>query len=337
MTRSSPPTTPFILDAFDRDLWCPVAQTLFHVTDATRLRAILGLDADEDPNFDREYGLDDGELALLVTRLGVAFDRSQFESSDLEFRLRQCVARDRAPYLIHTGYELPLLLDGGKKLAHFSDSYPPMTFHGEDRFDHWVATGHLHKEELIEPFDAPIKRWRGIRRVYYAPKGEEWRIPAHKLIREAASQAGDWNESIERLEGMLFGYEKWQNDWWIDIGVGGGGYGGTAFFCPVTEAGMTWIEAARFCALPPVEGSSLEVAGYDADAEALQALMFGKPDYVAVARFNVRNRHIRDFFESGQDGSWHVPAQRIGELNRHLRGSVAIVARRDGGISSDRA
>jgi hypothetical protein len=24
-----------------------------------------------------------------------------------------------------------------------------------------------------------------------------------------------WNETFERLEGMLYGYEDWQIDWWI--------------------------------------------------------------------------------------------------------------------------
>jgi hypothetical protein len=34
--------------------------------------------------------------------------------------------------------KLPLLIDGRKKLARMSDGYPPLTFEGEDRFDHWV-------------------------------------------------------------------------------------------------------------------------------------------------------------------------------------------------------
>jgi hypothetical protein len=27
---------------------------------------------------------------------------------------------------------------------------------------------------------------------------------------------GGWNDTLERLEGMLYGYEDWQNDWWAD-------------------------------------------------------------------------------------------------------------------------
>jgi hypothetical protein len=31
-----------------------------------------------------------------------------------------------------------------------------------------------------------------------------------------ASRKSGWNENFERLEGMMFGYEDWQNDWWIE-------------------------------------------------------------------------------------------------------------------------
>ncbi|WP_210180568.1 hypothetical protein [Rhodoplanes sp. Z2-YC6860] len=89
-----------------------------------------------------------------------------------------------------------------------------MTFDGEHRFDQWVDKGMLHREVVIEPFDVPAKGYLGTRTVFYTPKGEEWRIPAHKLIWRASAKG--WNETFERLEGMLFGYEDWQCDWWID-------------------------------------------------------------------------------------------------------------------------
>jgi hypothetical protein len=109
------------------------------------------------------------------------------------------------------------------------DVYPPMQqLEGEDRFDHWVAAGLLHKEEVLQPFSDGQKHAKGSlghRTVYYTPKGEEWRIPASKLIWEAASKSGGWNEHFERLKGMLFGYEDWQNDWWINTGLNGDGFG----------------------------------------------------------------------------------------------------------------
>jgi hypothetical protein len=95
--------------------------------------------------------------------------------------------------LIHGGYELPLLLEGRKKLARFEDYYPPMKFKGEERFDHWVAEGVLHREVVDEPLDPPYQTpqgqtWNGHRTIYYTPKGEEWRIPAMKLIFHASGK-----------------------------------------------------------------------------------------------------------------------------------------------------
>jgi hypothetical protein len=337
MTRPSLHSNHFILEAFDCDQWCPIAQTLFHVADIGSLRSILGAASDEDPELRRSYHLDDEELAALTARFGVGLDRSLLESANLVIRFRRWQRLCEAPYLIHTGYELPLLLDGRKKLARMSDWYPPMTFDGEDRFDHWVAEGLLHREEVLEPFDSPVRGCLGNRTVYYTLKGEEWRIPASKLIWEASSKAGGWNEYFERLEGMLYGYENWQNDWWIDIGLQGGGFGGATFCCPVTSAGLAWIEAAGFRALPPIESPALVIASYDVDTKAeLHALMLENPDHAAVVRFNVLGRHVRKFIEPSHGGPWRVQAERIGELNRHLRGSVMIVGRRHDLVSSER-
>jgi hypothetical protein len=66
----------------------------------------------------------------------------------------------------------------------------------------------------------------------------------------------------------------------------------------------------------------------DAKAE-LHALMLENPDHAAVVHFNVLGRNVRDFIDLQRGGPWHVQAGLIGELNRHLRGSVVIFARRD--------
>src|SRR5262245_48323478 len=275
----------FILEAFDCDLWAPVAQTLFHVADTGSLRSILGADAGDNLELRNTYQIDDAELAELATRFGVTFDRLQPGFPNLVIRLFRWRRLCEAPYLIHTGYELPLLLDGRKKLARMSHEYPPMTSEGEHRFNHWVAEGLLHREEVIEPFDVPVKGCLGLRTVFYTPKGEEWRIPASKLISHASSKSGGWNEHFERLEGMLFGYEDWQNDWWIDIGLRGGGFGGLTLCCPVTSAGLSWIEAAGFRTLPPIETPDLVIRSYDVDAKPdWHAFMRENPDTAAVVR-----------------------------------------------------
>jgi hypothetical protein len=335
------PQSQFLIEAFDREQWCPVLQALFAVDDLEALRAILTRTADGDPDLEQTYLLDHEELAAIVAMFNVNFDAAQLDSKDLEISVSRTRSSDRTPYLSHTGYELPLLLDGRKKLARMSDVYPPMTFEGEDRFDHWVAKGILHREEIHEPFAKPVQRrgqtYLGHRIVYYTPRGEEWRIPAMKLIWEASEKSGGWNEYFERLQGMLFGYEDWQNDWWINDGVTGGGFGGLKGCCAVTSTGLAWIETAGFRALPPIDCAALTIVIYDRENEADQyAAMFKEPDCVAVGRFNMLGRDFMKFCDSQLGDPWHLPASRIAEFNRFLRGSVEIVARRDGDVENVR-
>jgi hypothetical protein len=329
------PQSRFVLGAFDREQWCSVLQVMLPVGDPRALRAILGSTADDDPELEQNHLLDDEQLAAIVTKFNISFDATQLDCKDLAiflFRLRRI---DQTPYLVHTGYELPLLADGRKKLARMSHEYPPMEFEGEDRFDRWVAMGALHREVVDEPFDPPITTSRGQtylghRTVYYTPKGEEWRIPAMKLISHASGKSGGWNEYFERLEGMLFGYEDWQNDWWIKEGITGGGFGGASFCCAVTAAGLAWIETAGFRALPPIDRPALTIMSYDRKREVdLCAVMFGDPGSAAVVRFNMLGRDAMNFVDLRR-GPWDLPAGRIAEFNSFLRGSVVIAARRDG-------
>lgn len=329
------PQLQFLIQAFDREQWCPVLQAMFAVDDPEALRAILGGMADHDPKLEKAYFLDDQELAAIVATFNVSFDTAQLDSKDLEISVFQRRTSDRMPYLSHTGYELPLLLEGRKKLARMSDLYPPMRFEGEDRFDHWVTRGVLRREEVNEPFDKPIESrgqtYLGHRTVYYTPKGEEWRIQASKLIWDASGKSGGWNEYFERLEGMLFGYEDWQNDWWINEGIEGGGFDGLKGCCAVSAAGLAWIEAAGFRALPPIDRPALTIVMYDRQNEADQcATLLEESDSVAVARFKMLGRDFMSFWSSRRGGPWNLPAGRIAEFNRFVRGSIDIVARRDG-------
>jgi hypothetical protein len=330
------PQSRFLLEAFDLEQRCPVLQAMLPVDDAEALRAILGGSADDDPELEWIYPLDDEQFAVIAAKFDVCFDAGQLECKDLEIRLFKLRRLDQTPYLIHTNYELPLLLDGRKKLARFVQVYPPIAFDGEEQFEHWVAEGVLHREEVKELFDSPVQTSRGqtyvgSRTVYYTPKGEEWRIPASRLIWDASGKSGGWNEYFERLEGMLFGYEDWQNDWWIKEGVTGGGFGGVSCCCAVTAAGLAWTESAGFRALPPIDRPALTIMRYDRHNEAdLYAAMLGASNSAAVVRFTMFGYHFGKFWDLPHGGPWDLPAERIPEFNSLLRGSVAIVARRDG-------
>jgi hypothetical protein len=204
----------FFLQAIDADHGCPVLEAAFDVADLDELRSLLGSCADDDPELRRTYSIDTGELAAICERFGVAFD-----PGDHDIRVEPWDSMRAIPYLVHTRYELLLLLNGTKKFARMGDAYPPYRHHDEELFDRYVAEGLLHKEVQLEPFPEPytLKDGRvieGVRDTYYTPKGEEWRIQAWKLVY-AASRKSTWNEDFERLQGMLFGYEEWQMDWWI--------------------------------------------------------------------------------------------------------------------------
>jgi len=316
----------FLLTLFDREQWCPVLQTRFEVADPDLLRALLGTDSNDDANFDRIYDLDDAEAVRLAEAFGITLDWAALDYPDREFIVGRVHPIQQAPYLVHTGYELPLLLDGRKKLARFIEAYPPMSFDGEDRFDHWVAAGRLHKDVEVEPFKDRTENkfgWQGTRRIYYTAKGEEWRVPASKLLWDAAARAG-WNEHFERIEGMLFGYEDWQNDWWIETGLSGGGFGGMRLCCAVDRTGLAWIKQAGYRALPPIDGPTLMLDFYDQDKPVIeQATRHEQANAIALAVFSVGGKGALELFAK-QAPPWRLPAASIPELNTLLLRSIMV-------------
>jgi hypothetical protein len=128
---------------------------------------------------------------------------------------------------------------------------------------------------------------------------------------------------------MLFGYDDWQTDWWINHGLQGGRFGGVPLCCAVNATGLAWLEAAGFRALPPVEKPSLAIRNYDADAASdMRAFMLDEADSVALVRFNVFGG-LQSLLDVKGSAPWHLPSWRIPELNRSLRRSVVLAIRRD--------
>jgi hypothetical protein len=203
----------FILQALDPDHGSPVLEALFRVSRLEDLRPLVGEWKRRFQRFEGPYMLPADEVADITSRFGVSFDPEGRETCLCSWDLWR-----ETPYLSHNVYELPLLLEGRKPFARMSDAYPPRNHFNEDRFDHYVAQGLIHKEVVVEPFAEPYhangRVYEGQRIVYYTRKGEQWRIPASKLIWAAAKKAS-WSDDFERMEVMLFGYEEWQCDWWI--------------------------------------------------------------------------------------------------------------------------
>jgi hypothetical protein len=318
----------FVLQAVDPDHGSPVLEARFSVEEAGELRNLLA-DIDDDPELERSYVLDSSELAAINARFGISFD-----PEGREVWLDPWHSVRNIQYLVHGGYELPLLLEGRKQFARFSEEYPPSSHWNEEKFDRYVAQGALHKEVVVEPFDKPIplKRGRvaeGLRTVYYTRKGEEWRIPAWKLIKAAAAKSR-WSEDFERMEGMLFGYEDWQNDWWIaEYRKRRRRFGCMPVYRAVNAEELAWIEMTGYRALSPTENSTFAISllSEPPQDDAARRLIECN-NAVALVHASVRSLPFLALVEGQTGPNYAVAAGHIKDLNRNIIGEVAIVARR---------
>jgi hypothetical protein len=319
----------FILQALDPEYGHPAFETMLVVERPEELRTLLGAAADDDPGLEMAYTLDPADIAAINRHFGLRFDPQGRTTS-----LYQWTGLREVPYLVHTGYELALMIDGRKQFARMGgDYYPPDRHEEEDRFDRFVAQGLLHKEVELEKFAEPLRLkdgrvLEGFRTVYYTRIGEEWRIAAWKLISKASRKSG-WTEDFERLEGMLFGYEDWQNDWWIDdIREREQKWGTTLLYLAVTESTLAGIEEAGYRALPRLTGSlrlMCSMWGKPDDAE-LQRLMEA-PGAVALVRFRVKVRPLLDLVGEKQAAAHELPPDRIKDLNRLIVDDIEIAMR----------
>ncbi|WP_104664796.1 hypothetical protein [Ensifer adhaerens] len=173
------------------------------------------------------YRLDRKGLTILSSVFGFALP-----ASDEEALLRRPHAIDTTPYLVHTNYELPLMLEGRKPFAFFSDD-PKSPILAETRalFAPHVDAGTflLDTFELSRMCPTTTGGEKEQRIIYlaYALPGERWRFErfrqrCHRLFNNWRP----WTDEDEREEGLLLGYTEEQCDWWLE----------NRFRKPVTEA-----------------------------------------------------------------------------------------------------
>ena len=203
----------FLLEAIDPEMEYPVLAMLIEVNDVEALSLMLGSDARDDPELHMTYFLEPDELAAILENQGVAF-----APDTRNVILRPWHLTDR---LVHTGYELVLMLEGRKPFAVFSEVYPEKghEMRHQRSFERYVAEGLLNKREVLKPFADPLRlmdgrTYEGVRFTYYVAPGQEWRIDAYLLLVQLGAVHG-WNDSYERIEGALLGYEAWQTELWL--------------------------------------------------------------------------------------------------------------------------
>jgi hypothetical protein len=196
----------FVIEVYDPETECIASEHGLEVSDLKDL-SVVGI---EHFSAHDAYDLDADDVAALIERFGLAFDASASLA-----RIRRRRRLDDAPYRLHTGRELAMMLTGTKPLAVFFGPH----LQGEEvveiperMFRPHVASGRFVMREIIEP--ASPDAHPPMRRVLYALPHEAWRIDDYLSLLTTASTSG-WSEILIRKEGALLGYEDWQNDWYI--------------------------------------------------------------------------------------------------------------------------
>ncbi len=142
------------------------------------------------------------ELDALSLMLALAFPEP-----DGEVVLTQPHWIDNTPYLVHTNFELALMLDGRKPFAVFLDEDGSEILKEiRARFRPHIVAGVI--VERVEIFaEEPFR----LLHVFYALPSEEWRFDAYiALTREAR-----WTDESEYRLGRLLGYTEDQCRWWM--------------------------------------------------------------------------------------------------------------------------
>jgi hypothetical protein len=207
--------TLFVLQGFDAVTDTVCAEWRVRIGDVDQLRALLAPESATDPALNCRYS---GLSELIMRKIGALCIPPIVPDAILTGLSRPHLAFDVIPYLIHTNFELPLMLDGRKPLAVFGDVYPSDWF---DEllapFEPFVASGQILRRIIDTPAPA-LKQQHpdldGMRDVLFALPDQAWRIDAY--VKDILNRTRDWDDDLERRQGALLGYEDWQNDWWIE-------------------------------------------------------------------------------------------------------------------------
>ncbi len=197
----------FVLESIDPVTDCPTLEIRFSVDSLEELRALISVD-EEDPDVEYDYDLSPECAAAIISKYSV-----RLETSCAHFRLRRWHELDDLPYRVHTDRELALMLKGIKPMAVFSHRSDD-ELREEKFFEPHVAAGTFVKREFEISYRLQ-RRGNSSDQDYlyvlYARPHEEWRIDAYITLWHAMFEEG-WSAASERMEGMLLGYESWQND-----------------------------------------------------------------------------------------------------------------------------
>lgn len=215
MATTDPDPQEFVLQGFDPVTATVCVEWRIRIADLDALRDVLAVDSDGDPELRCFYYYLSAEEVRRIGELCVP--PVVLDAIYTGITRFDPIFAD-VPYMVHTNFELPLMLEGRKPFAILSDGYPSEWFDEHlAPFEPFVASGQLVRRIVDMPLPELKRRHPdvdGVRRVYFALPGEEWRIDEY--IASIENRTRDWDDELERLQGALLGYEGWQNDWWIE-------------------------------------------------------------------------------------------------------------------------
>jgi hypothetical protein len=308
-----------VVEPIDEDLCFPVASFLYPLNMAGQ---IFRDSSDASARFQR-FGRVNATPGDLEIWEGLVRDGVNPETSFLIVGIEK---RDpsKAPYLVHTGYELPLLLSGRKKLG-WIDVHPNLSPLDEFRLaclETYVEKGLLYKRDNTVP-----EGGGRLGAVYYTSPSDAWRVDAYDFLHKEAGKVGGWSETFERMLGDLMGYSTEANNWWIERCVRDEVFpSGMRYFLSVTSQELSVIECCGFRALPWATRDTFTLhSDIEQSSNGYARLIATQLDAVAIVRVIVPLPKIRKIATASERGTWDVLSADMPTLNDSLRGNVTIV------------
>jgi hypothetical protein len=141
--------TLFVLQGFDAVTKTVCAECRVQIDDLDQLTAILAPESASDPDLSGLYsGLSRSEMQMI----GALCTPAIVPDAILTGIGRPHPVLGSAPYLIHTNFELPLMLDGRKPLAAFKNVNPSEWFDDLlNPFEPFVASGDIVRRVVETP------------------------------------------------------------------------------------------------------------------------------------------------------------------------------------------
>jgi hypothetical protein len=196
----------FVLRKLDPSTGCWLQQCQFAVSDLSELRNTVSVPLPELLSSE-EIGKED--YSNIVKKFKLSIDENA-QVAELE----QLADGFKIDQNSHTGRELLLMLEGRKPLAAFVEVSPDDSF--KDVIPEKMFSLYVREQKLkVFEYKTALKGSKAscLRRVLYALPGQEWRFYAHEMLWRTVDKYG-WNDSFEKIEGFLLGYET-ETDTWV--------------------------------------------------------------------------------------------------------------------------